>query len=429
MRHLQECLKFLNRPIPNTRWRMRLAILWEVIRQTAHVAFGTIQSKTSGVDVRPEVEEFVVLTKLMCWIDAFGNDERFLLLSLKTLNVSEQTGYVYGISQGAMGVGLASDFVGMFRIARLYHRRAAAVEASIEHRGALSLAYLGLSLHSMSLATWDEAIGHAKRAADIFREIGDLHGWGVVNYMIADANAYRGNFRESLEICADVIQLGKEVDDPQVSCWALTTMGHVKRRLGKLDDAISHLREAQRMAGHTEDYMFYIFSSAELTRCLSRHGQSDLALELLDTTEEFCEAHPNTQMVWHPIMNAATEVYLRAADENRGSGKANCLQKAGAACLQALKQGRAYRGVMPEAMRLKGTYEWLKNNPSSAKRWWKRSVALGKELGQPYDLAMTLLEIGLHLQHGESLDRAESIFVEIGAEWDLARLRFAKTCL
>jgi hypothetical protein len=103
------------------------------------------------------------------------------------------------------------------------------------------------------------------------------------------------------------------------------------------------------------------------------------------------------------------------------SKKAKWMGRARIACKKALKQGKVYRFGLPEAMRLKGTYEWLSGRSVTAKKWWQHSLSLGEELGMRPDLAITYLEMGSRLKDRAYLERAAAIFAEIGGEWDLAQ--------
>ena len=78
---------------------------------------------------------------------------------------------------------------------------------------------------------------------------------------------------------------------------------------------------------------------------------------------------------------------------------------------------------------LRGRYEWLRGKRSTAQKWWRRSLALAEELGQPYDLGMTHLEMGQRLGERAHLERAEAILAEIGAEWDLSQAQQAVAAL
>ena len=74
-------------------------------------------------------------------------------------------------------------------------------------------------------------------------------------------------------------------------------------------------------------------------------------------------------------------------------------------------------------MRLQGVYDWLAGRQASAQKHWQRSIALAEQLGMRYDLAMTHLEMGHRLNDRAHLQKAEAIFAEIGAEWDLEQAR------
>jgi hypothetical protein len=126
------------------------------------------------------------------------------------------------------------------------------------------------------------------------------------------------------------------------------------------------------------------------------------------------------------FINGLAETYLLLAEQGSGSGKAEWLKKAGPACAEALRQGKAYLPGMPEAMMMRGRYEWLRGKRALAEKWWQRSRTLAEESGLPYDLARTLFEIGWRTGDRGRLQRAKSLFVEMGAQWDLARVREAE---
>ena len=122
-----------------------------------------------------------------------------------------------------------------------------------------------------------------------------------------------------------------------------------------------------------------------------------------------------------PLRNGLAEAYLVAAEQSDKVERAGWLKKARRACKDAQKQGKAFRPGLPEAVRLQGTYEWLRGKPGSAQKWWQRSLTLAEEMGMRYDEGLTHLEMGQRLGERAHLERAEAILAEIGAVWDLAR--------
>jgi hypothetical protein len=129
------------------------------------------------------------------------------------------------------------------------------------------------------------------------------------------------------------------------------------------------------------------------------------------------------EWIWLPFRFGIAEAYLLAVEQSAKPEKGYWLKKARTACQEALRQGKPYRGLMVEAMRMKGTYEWLKGRLSSAEKWWQRSLKRAEELGMSYELGITHLEMGKRLKDRNHLENAEAIFSEIGAEFDLQEAR------
>ena len=80
---------------------------------------------------------------------------------------------------------------------------------------------------------------------------------------------------------------------------------------------------------------------------------------------------------------------------------------------------------MPDALLIKGRYEWLKGEPAAAKKTWQDGLIRAGEMGDPYLQGMLHLEVGSRLGDREHLLRAESILEEIDAKFDLATAREA----
>jgi hypothetical protein len=70
-----------------------------------------------------------------------------------------------------------------------------------------------------------------------------------------------------------------------------------------------------------------------------------------------------------------------------------------------------------------GKYEWMIKKPSFAEEWWQKSLKTAEKMGMRYELGMTHLEMGKRLKKRVHLEKAEAIFAEIGAEFDLAQTR------
>ena len=114
-----------------------------------------------------------------------------------------------------------------------------------------------------------------------------------------------------------------------------------------------------------------------------------------------------------------------AAEHNDDTESEAWLKKARQACKVALKQGKVYPPGLPEALMLRGRYDWLRGKHKAAEKWWQHSLALAENMGVRYDLGRTLLEIGERLGERAYIERAEAIFTKCGAQWDLAKAQEA----
>ena len=83
------------------------------------------------------------------------------------------------------------------------------------------------------------------------------------------------------------------------------------------------------------------------------------------------------------------------------------------ACKLALRGGNLFRGSLPQALRLQGTYLWLMQESETAKTLWQRSLSTSRALGADYDTGVTYQEMGRRLSIAEDLDRGEAMLAEI----------------
>jgi tetratricopeptide (TPR) repeat protein len=291
--------------------------------------------------------------------------------------------------------------------------------------GALGMAYLGLAAHHWCLGEWDTFVELARQSVDHYQSIGDLHWQGFATSFLAVAFNSQGKFFEALVYARDCVRLGKEGADPQVRCWGLRSQGRAQFRLGRFGEAVPALREAVELAEVIPDYLYHVAAGGLLGRCYLRQGNVDLALATLQGIERIFVRHHAGWGLATDLWNGLVEVYLLISEQSDGAGRKDWLKKAGHACRLTLKQGRGARGGLPEAMTLRGCYEWQRGRAAAARTWWRRALALAEEMGQPYERGLVHLEMGRRRGERVHLERAETILSELGAQWDMARARDA----
>jgi len=421
---LQRALAYLGKPLPTSHWGLRLAILLEAARQIGHRFLPGRLLKPASEPISPAVEEENHLYDVMAWIDVFSNPERFLLLCLRGLNVCERNGISFRVAGWGSGFGVICDFIPVYWLAQGYHRRAIALAKKLQDPYAIGTAYAAFAVNRTFLGEWDTVMELSQQAAQKYWDIGDLHRWGFPVFQTSLAWAYRGALSRALLHCQNLVRLGEEGADAQVQCWGLSMQGFVQQRLGQFEEAIAALQQAAELARTVPDYAFCISANADIGRCYLRQGRLTQALAALEVSRGYYAKNLGGDS-YASLRNGLAEAYLIATEQRDKTERADWLKKAGGACREALKQEKEFRPGLPEAMRLQGTYEWLRDKPAPAWKWWQRSLSLSEEMGQCYDVGMTHLEMGQRLGERAHLERAEAIFAEIGAQFDLARVQEA----
>ncbi|MEJ2716292.1 MAG: AAA family ATPase, partial [Deltaproteobacteria bacterium] len=424
MEHFQRSLTHLGKPLLPRPHRTVGRILRELAAQVWHRSVPWLLPEDRPA--LPAVQEEIRIFECMSWMDAFYSTWRFLFDTVHMLNVSERNGFGYGIVRGCTGLGITSDFIRFFWLARFYHRRAVAVAEGIGHSIARGWGYLGSAIHTSTLCSWDETFEYCEKASEVFHKVGDLHSWAYVQYMRSFALAYLGDYARALGAAGQTLDIGEGGGDLEVKCWAKMMRGFVLLRLGKFIEAEESLRETMNLAKLTKDRVQYTAGLHELAVCHVRQGQWDHALEEVNELERFLVQYPNIGFLWIPSRNVIGEVYLRMAEQSQGRENEQWLDKASSACRHAYKHSKGCIAMLPEAMRLLGTFHWLKAKPGAAQSWWNRSLSLARKLEHPHETAMTLLEMGRRLNRLHYLEQAESIFADHGAAWYVAEVRRAK---
>ena len=132
-------------------------------------------------------------------------------------NFCERVGYGQGMVLGLGGLGIACDLIPLPRLAAWYHRRAAALAASLRHPPSLALSALGFSHYHSMLGEWDEALAYYDQARSLYREIGDLRREAAMTYGAAWLWRLKGDLPQSRRLAEELVRLGEDGADPQTS--------------------------------------------------------------------------------------------------------------------------------------------------------------------------------------------------------------------
>jgi tetratricopeptide (TPR) repeat protein len=287
---------------------------------------------------------------------------------------------------------------------------------------ALGLSYAALSYYETRCAgDLDKAIEHGLQSVEAYRkDVWNLRGWGFAVIPVCTSYLLQGNLSSAVEYAQDVVRLGQEAGFMQMVCWGLAYVGWAQVQEGRFNDAVANLKQSTELAEGIPDHRYHLIAGTQLGRCYLRQNDIERGLITLEECEAYRAKHKMEKYIWC-LPAGIAHAYLLAAEQGAEDEKKEKLKKARGLCEHALKLGRKFPTALAEAMRLKGTCEWLREKPAPAEAWWQRSLKTAEEMGMRHEQGMTHLEMGRRLKDRAHLDQAEAIFSDIGAEWDLAQ--------
>jgi class 3 adenylate cyclase/tetratricopeptide (TPR) repeat protein len=414
--YFERALRDLGAPYPTTRWGTRLAIAGQITRQVGHRLLPSLfLRKAAG----PAAEERSRIYELMAWIDYFVDQECLILDGLMQLNFSERSGLPVGVVRGSMFLGVVCDQIPLARLAGQYHRRAVVLAEAIQQPVALGLAYLGLALHEhLCLGLADNALGHYRSAATVYREAGDLRGWAAATSLSNGVLRLRGDFGRSLEQSQDLVRAGQDGADHHILAWGLQQFGWTRIHAGALAEAISNLEKAVECFRSIPDYVGIAEATGLLGQSYLRQGKVHQASDVLEQSVELISQRGLRGHATVSTRIGLAVASLSAVEASEGREREKKLNQAKRACRAILKASKTVHDVVPSACRLQGVYEWLRSRPAAAETWWQRSLSAAEKMGGRYELGITYMEMGKRLGSRAFLERAASIFREIDAKVD-----------
>ncbi len=422
--HLERALGFLGKSYPNSRLGVRIAMGKELVRQAGHRLKGLFSpsGKPGRVD-QAKAEELCRIYYALTWIDFFLDLERHALDEIVILNLAERAGLQTYVAVGASGVGASFDAMGMHRAARLYERFAVRTAERAQQPEAVGQAYLDLAAHyHYATGQWEKALECYERSIKACSQAGIVRAiWSASTALRGRLLAQQGDFDGSLKVCRDLIRVGEETADRQGWGWGHWSLGSTLHEAGNLEEAVYSLRQAIDSLLTIPDYLSAAGASAYLARAYMRQGKLAEAGAVLEKSREWIVTRGLAGWLIAPVWAALAELRLILAEQTEASRRDTPMKAARQACQMALKWGRLDRASLVAAYRAKGTYEWLAGSPTAAHWWWQRSLQLARRLGARYELGMTHLEIGRLTGEHDRLESAQSIFANVGAQFDLAQ--------
>lgn len=418
---MRQALAHLGIDYPTTRDGVRREILRQLGRhlwRRVRNRLGLPAPRNLDADVAAEIS---TLAHTMSWVDYFVDKERMLLDCLLELYAGETSTYALAESRGTASVGFGFMTFGAHRLARRYHARAMAIGQRTGHPAAIAFSWLSQGFVDFYDGCWDEADSRLGKAAQVYRESGDLHRWGAAALMQAFVVRARGDLSTCRAIGEDLIRAGDDSADPQLVSWGLQVASYAHVDTGPLPEAEARLRRGCEMAARIPAWDNYLYQSSMLAKCLVLQGRLDEALAVVADSNRVL-AREKLKLPFDRIETATAEATVRLALAERAAApaaddprRAALLREAQGACRVALGTARRMPRWLVEALRLQGSVEWLAGRPAAAHTHWNEAIDLAERWAFPVERARTLQEVGLRTGQPALVDQAARLFRQTGA--------------
>ena len=428
--HLDRALILLGRPIPKSRLRLWLGLLWQLV-----IFFYLLILPRSRVlapaDQRATSAEAALAMELLAERFYYSADQLTLAYaSLTSANLAERGG-----DEGlhARPYASISSIMGTLRLSRLsrrYHRRALgeAREAGDVAGQVLTLAVR--SAYHLGYARLEKAADMARHAAELGAQRGCWPETGLARTLLGMSRFSQGRYSEA-ESCYQVLMdEARASGNAQQEGWAWYGQAQCQLRMGRIDGALKTVLKARDILGNVEDQHSQLISYALLAQVRQRRGERRRAQEAANLAWVEVQKLP-LPLVVADLEGFATvvEVFLEANTRARaanpfGDFTLTWLVDRSLAALWRYSLlfplGRARWHL------LAGRACALKGELGRAQRHWKRCLDLARDRGQPLEEALALGELAALAddagQGKEMARQAVDILGVLGECWHRKRI-------
>lgn len=251
-----------------------------------------------------------------------------------------------------------------------------AVQAS--DKDALAHAYLLLDAAYVALGQGDRAV-YSGPALELYEELGDLWGQGVVLNNMGTQAYWRGQWNEAVGLYQRGREAWEKIGDVVNAAGGTFNVAEILSDQGDLVEAEALFRAALRVWRSAAFRPGVAYATSALGRIASRSGRFGDAMRLLD------EARAEFQQLGAGASLLETDARIAECYVFQGAGT-----EALEAAISALERGADAGPLAPMLLRVKGWALQQKGDPAGAREAFERSVQVAQELDADYEAALGL---------------------------------------
>lgn len=408
--HAQKASRLLGVSYPSTRGGIRRAIVWQALVQLWHVLRPEAWRRKPDERAAAVLTERCALADLLGWMDFFLDPERFVLDVLLSLNNAERNGAQADIVNGAVGVAIVLDSIGLTRWGASYVRRASRIAESLDDPRSVAYALLGEAHQASYEGRIATANSMTARAAEAYGRIGDIRKESACAGMGIQFARMTGNIPLAQERGPIVYNDGVNSNDSLIVAWGGQNLGFTGSSLGTIDEAREYLEGSLATYRTIPSWSSVSEVLADLAMCDLREGRLDEALARLDEADGYIKEYGlRGYSVAYPVLRRA-QAWLRKVETSGGAERKRAVKTAKAAVKDARRLAKTAPIARSWALQLEGTAAWLTGEERKALKAWNEALAVASELEVPYAAALSLLDRGRFTGSAGDLERAAQTF-------------------
>jgi class 3 adenylate cyclase/tetratricopeptide (TPR) repeat protein len=295
-------------------------------------------------------------------------------------------------------------------------------------------------LHDYLSGNWHQMEDYSDESVDRCLKIGELYHVSVYTMMFGLLQTERGDFKAAQHLTERLRTIAElyDHDYSRGAAYLLNALLLLKQR--RLSDAVKEAEAGISFLTKNGQEQLALFASAIKINAQILLQGAAAAEHFLISAENFVHRKKwvapfytgNLAISRSLHDHSQLEAAVKRGDRRRTREcRATSKQSARAAVRNAAK----YAANKTEAERLMGVHFWLCGRQDAAMKWFEKSIETGERAGARPELARTYLEAGSRLlekasarlelngmKAGEYLLRAETLFHDMGLEWDLKEL-------
>ncbi|MGZ3461274.1 MAG: hypothetical protein ACXU86_22520, partial [Archangium sp.] len=386
--HCQRAMEALGQPLPRTEAGWGRFLLAQTLRQVLHLVLPRRWVQVEDGQRRELLGASALAAVRLAECYYWRYDPlRMMATALLAANLAERAGRDQEVLRLYGQLGSIAGLGRLNRLARAYFRRARGEGQRVEDPSATAFGLIVESLFHSSFARWSLATRKASQAQQVLLRLGDKGELELAGVLLGHVDYYTGRFELALARFAEVRESARRRGHFQHEVWSAYTMARSLLVLGRLDEAMVLLRQSSEMLEGKHDPLSHIICGGLLAMGHLQRGEWGQARSRADGVMALARQYQPMLYTESHGYEGAARAYLALWERERVPGQPPppVADEARRACARLSSLATRFPLARAVALRCTGRLHWLAGRPWRARRAWKRSARLAREMSLPYE--------------------------------------------